>query len=236
MLRWVLGDTLFFQGIRNYLNDPKLSLGFALTDDLLRNFENTSGKNLSIFFHNWVYGQGFPAYQASCIQNANNWVKIKLSQTTSHSSIPFYAMPVEVKLKGKNGEKRTVLEHTSNDQEFWVNAGFEVDSIFIDPDLWILAKEKTATIVRTTTSLNEIRIFPNPATNFASIQFNNPADPSYEIILYNAAGQVLTKKQYTSSGMDETIRIPLHSLPKGMYVLVVSANGTVRKSEKIIHR
>ena len=31
MLRWVLGDTLFFRGIRQYVNDPKLAYGFART-------------------------------------------------------------------------------------------------------------------------------------------------------------------------------------------------------------
>ncbi|MFN3786031.1 MAG: M1 family metallopeptidase, partial [Thiothrix sp.] len=31
MLRWKLGDTHFFQGVRNYLNDPRLAYGYAKT-------------------------------------------------------------------------------------------------------------------------------------------------------------------------------------------------------------
>ena len=236
MLRWVLGDNVFFQGVRNYLNDPKVAHGFAFTEDLIRAMENTSGKNLRPFFNNWVYGQGFPSYKAACTQNANNWVKIKLSQTTSHNSVSFYSMPVEILLKGKNGEKRFVLGHNTNDQEFWVDPGFAVDSIFIDPDLWILSKEKTATIAHTTSALNDIRIFPNPTTNGALIQFINPTDPAYEIAVYNAGGQTLIKKAYTSPGNDEIISLPLISLPKGIYVVNVTAKGAVRKTQRIILR
>lgn len=236
MLRWVLGDNVFFQGVRNYLNDPKVAHGFAFTEDLIRAMENTSGKNLRPFFNNWVYGQGFPSYKAACTQNANNWVKIKLSQTTSHNSVSFYSMPVEILLKGRNGEKRFVLGHNTNDQEFWVDPGFAVDSIFIDPDLWILSKEKTATIARTTSALNDIRIFPNPTTNGALIQFINPTDPAYEIAVYNAGGQTLIKKAYTSPGNDEIISLPLISLPKGIYVVNVTAKGAVRKTQRIILR
>ena len=55
MLRWVLGDTLFFRGIRQYVNDPKLAYGFARTDDLKRNLEQVSGKDLTEFFNDWFF-------------------------------------------------------------------------------------------------------------------------------------------------------------------------------------
>ena len=60
MLRWVLGDTSFFRGVRQYMNDPKLAYGFAITEDLKRNLEQVSGKDLTEFFNDWFKGQGHP--------------------------------------------------------------------------------------------------------------------------------------------------------------------------------
>jgi len=89
MLRGVLGDSTFYRGLRRYLNDPALKGGFARTTDFERNMELESGKDLSIFFQKWVYGQGYPNYNAVWSQNANQWVKVVLNQTTSHPSVSF---------------------------------------------------------------------------------------------------------------------------------------------------
>ncbi|MCB0464960.1 MAG: M1 family metallopeptidase, partial [Aequorivita sp.] len=62
MLRKKLGDAVFFQGLKDYLDDPALAYGYAKTPDLIRNMENASGEDLSEFFNDWIYGQGYPRY------------------------------------------------------------------------------------------------------------------------------------------------------------------------------
>ena len=37
-LRWTIGDSAFFGGIKNYLNDQNLAYGIAKTNDLFSNF------------------------------------------------------------------------------------------------------------------------------------------------------------------------------------------------------
>ena len=155
MLRWVLGDSLFAKGIRNYLKDPAVRGGFAVTADLQRHLENAGGRSLSSFFKKWIYGEGYPNYEAEWSQNSNNWVRVKLKQTTTHPSVGFYEMPVPVLLKGASGTLNAVLDHKESGQEFWINAGFPVDSVFIDPDSWILSKSKFSYKVdRKSTRLN----------------------------------------------------------------------------------
>src|SRR4029453_17256202 len=97
MLRWVLGDTLFFRGIRQYMNDPKLAYCFARTEDLKRNLEQVSNKNLSEFFNDWFTGQGHPSYSVKWTQNKNNCAKIIVSQITSHPSVSYFEMPLALK-------------------------------------------------------------------------------------------------------------------------------------------
>ena len=67
MLRWILGDSLFFRGMRSYLNDPSISYGFATTKDLQKNLEKVSGGNLDYFFKEWFYGQGYPILSCSMV-------------------------------------------------------------------------------------------------------------------------------------------------------------------------
>ncbi len=62
MLRWKLGDSIFFRAIRQYQKDPKIIYGFAKTEDLKRNLEQVSGQDLTEFFNDWFKGQGYPTY------------------------------------------------------------------------------------------------------------------------------------------------------------------------------
>ena len=83
-----------------------LSFGFAKTDDLKRNLEAESGQDLKEFFDDWFYGQGYPSYNVQWTQIGNDYVKINMSQTTSHPSVSFFALPVALQFKNATGKKQ----------------------------------------------------------------------------------------------------------------------------------
>ena len=56
MLRDILGDDAFFQGMNTYLTEHKY--GTAEAQDLRLAFEKVSGKDLNWFFNQWYYGNG----------------------------------------------------------------------------------------------------------------------------------------------------------------------------------
>ncbi|MEW5849217.1 MAG: M1 family metallopeptidase [Myxococcota bacterium] len=58
MLRVELGDTLFFGGLKRYLQ--RHAKGPVTTDDLCRALEEESGRSLERFFDDWVRGAGHP--------------------------------------------------------------------------------------------------------------------------------------------------------------------------------
>jgi aminopeptidase N len=58
MLRRVVGDSAFFRGIRQYYGAHRH--GTALTDDLRRAVEATSGQQLDWFFDQWLRRPGYP--------------------------------------------------------------------------------------------------------------------------------------------------------------------------------
>lgn len=57
MLRREIGDSAFFRGIRAYY--AKYKHGNALTQDLMREFERSSGQSLGWFFDQWFWKTGF---------------------------------------------------------------------------------------------------------------------------------------------------------------------------------
>ncbi|HSD14479.1 MAG TPA: M1 family metallopeptidase, partial [Flavobacterium sp.] len=97
MIRFKMGDIDFFQAMRNYLNDPELAYGYAISPQLQSHLEAVSGMDFTEFFNDWIYKEGYPTYHIT----AQNWgaglAKITISQSTSHASVPFFEMPVPIR-------------------------------------------------------------------------------------------------------------------------------------------
>ena len=151
MLRWILGDDPFFNGIRNYFEDPEIANGFAQNDQLVKHLESAGDTSLTEFFDDWYYGEGFPIYSAQFSQNGSGTMVINLSQSTSHQSIDFFEMPVPVRAynSGKTDSIDFRLNNKANNQEFRVEPGFDVSEIKIDPDYWLVSKTSEIVKVKT---------------------------------------------------------------------------------------
>ncbi len=84
MLRKKVGESDFYQGMQNYLSDTNLAYAYAKTPDFITKMEAASGEDLTGFFNNWVYNQGYPSYEVQWHQPNPNQVQIQLDQTQSH--------------------------------------------------------------------------------------------------------------------------------------------------------
>lgn len=168
MLRWVLGDDAFFSAVRNYIDDPELAFGYARTIDLQRHLETVSGLELTEFFNDWLYGEGYPRYILN-YSHLDGHLMITLDQETSHESVDFFEMPVPVLVSGEFQDSLIVLDHQYSGQEYEIELGFEPLELIIDPDRWLLSRFNTVMEFQTyTTELADetsIRIAPNPVLN-----------------------------------------------------------------------
>jgi aminopeptidase N len=192
MLRWKLGDSLFFQGLRNYLNDPALAYSFAKTNMLQQHLESVSNKPLADFITQWFYGQGYPSYLVLYEQQANKQLKITINQTTSDNSVPFFEMPVPITFKAPGKDTTVVFDHTSSGQVFYVNLNFVPDSILFDPDMHILsAKNRVEEENAYLRSLQSIVVYPNPASDAVNVEVNDLTNYPRTVELYNMLGQRL---------------------------------------------
>ncbi|MEM9935327.1 MAG: M1 family aminopeptidase [Bacteroidota bacterium] len=223
MLRWVVGDDAFFQACKNYLKDPELRWGYATTPDWQRHLEEASGKDLSEFFADWVYGEGYPAYEVSWNQDGPT-LFITLDQTTSHPSVDFFEMPVPVKAVWAQKDTILVLDHTQKRQTFAVNLDFQVESVRFDTERWLLAKVAEVTVSNEDLLEEEdISLFPNPASDQVKLTFGE-VPPSATVSVLNSLGQVLIKREVFQA---PEITLPINRYPAGVYTISIETEGAL---------
>lgn len=172
MLRIKLGDTNFYQGMRNYLADPELAFGYAHTDDLRSHLEAASGMDLDEFFSDWIYNEGFPSYHIEVGYESSGQVKLTVTQTQSHPSVDYFEMPITVRLQGAAGEQYDmVLDNTFNGQEFVLPIWFQATEVIFDPEKNIISDSNTTALgTGQFNLLGAVNLFPNPTSGQLSLQ------------------------------------------------------------------
>ena len=232
MLRWKLGDSTFFRAMRQYQQDPAVKYGFSRTDDFKRNLEQLSGVDLTQFFNDWYYGQGFPHYHLEWTELSGGWISTKLSQTTSHPSVNFFAMPVPILFRNASQSKTIIIDHKSSGQLDFFNLGFVPDTVIIDPDHWIISASNS--ISKASLNLkDQLNILPNPVGNeFFTVLQNIPAS-KVSMQLYSMNGQLLARKEIELTNGFYFGNFNSAALPRGQYVLRVIGDG-VRISKRIL--
>lgn len=231
MLRGKLGDSTFFRGLRRYLTDPALAYKSARTADLKRNLEAESNQNLDEFFKDWFYGEGYPNYNATWNQQSNNLVRLQLNQTTSHPSVGFYEMAVPIQLKGIGRDTIIKVNHIQDGQIFTLNPGFTVDTVIIDPQLWILSKQKIAKRVSTPIGIEGVAIYPNPATTKLTIALPSSAPAYVTVEIFNSVGQ----KMYEAKSVSTIpIEINTMSFSTGIHLLRITGLNNYKYVQKFM--
>ena len=217
MLRWVSGNEAWFQGIRNYLNDPALAYGSAITSDLQAHLEATSGVDLDGFMADWFTGEGYPTYTMPWTQNENGTVQLSLYQSPSHSSVDFFEMPVPVRFKNADMDSTVVFDHLYSGQSFTVDLPFQADSAILNPDRWIVTGQNIVTRVNELSAeKDQLVIFPNPATESIQLRGLGKWKGHVDVTITDGAGRVVVRSANTplNDGL-----IPIHDLSAGCYTL-----------------
>jgi len=142
MLRKKIGDTNFYQGLQDYLNDPDHAFDYAKTEDFIPIMEAASGESLTEFFDDWLFNQGYPSYNIEWNQTVPTQVMFTVNQVQSDASVSFFEVPIPLRLHGTQGEVLDiVLENLTNGQEFIEAVNFTIDTVEFDPEFDIISKD-----------------------------------------------------------------------------------------------
>ncbi len=197
MLRKKVGDTDFFQGLQDYLAHPDLAFDYAKTDDLIAIMEAASGEDLSEFFNDWIYDQGYPSYTIGWNQPNMSEISIQISQTQSHPSVAFFEAPVPLRILGTQGESLAiVLNNVSNQQMFTSAVNFTVSQVLFDPETDLISKNNSVQLGIDEQELAVVLLlYPNPTSQTFNIQKPDSMQIN-EMRIYNALGQLLGQRAY----------------------------------------
>jgi cytochrome c1 len=136
MLRHVLGDAVFFQALQQYGSAHACST--AATADFRAACEAASGRDLSAFFQQWIYGEYFPIYRArwtSAPAAGGYDVTLTLEQRQSGQ---LFTLPVDVRIATANGPRDFVVPDSLATQTCTLHVDAAPSGLAIDPDDWIL--------------------------------------------------------------------------------------------------
>jgi len=229
-LRWIIGDSAFFAGMNNYLNDPYLAYGFAHTSDIKHHFEISSGQDLTWYFDEWYTGQGFPSYQISWNQSGST-VNLTVDQSQSHPSVFFFELPLPIEFKDQTHDTIVRINNTFPGQTFSINIPFTVDSVKLDPKLWLITANNLVLSVNENEISRNVSIFPNPVHDKLQIEFSKPFDDMI-VKLIDAGGREI---KILSANNKHHLTIDCEGTKPGFYFLQF-ASGRQTANKKIIIR
>ena len=138
MLRFILGDELFWKAIHHYC--IKHQGESVTTEDLQRAIEEATGKNMDWFFHQWVYNGGHPNLKVTY-----NWeedsttAQLTVSQTqTTDELTPIFRMPVEVAFVTSDDRHTLRINLSQKEQSFYFPLKEKPRMVEFDPGYWCL--------------------------------------------------------------------------------------------------
>ncbi|MFN8547608.1 MAG: M1 family aminopeptidase [Candidatus Eisenbacteria bacterium] len=139
MLRRKVGDELFWKAIRLYVK--RHAGGSVETLDLIRCFEQASGKSLQGFFQQWLYYPGHPDLSGDLSWDAEaRCVTINLKQGQNRDNgTPIYRLPIQIDARLEDGSTVTrTFEMDQATQTFYLHLASKPEWVALDGEGAIL--------------------------------------------------------------------------------------------------
>lgn len=237
MLRHVLGDSVFFRAMRAYANNPALRYSTATTRDFETACETASGEDLSYFFREWIYGEGFPTYGYlwHAIPSGDGYeVTIDLEQSQTGGNPAFFTMPVDFQLRAGAWDTTVTFFNNAQSQVFVLHVPFSPSTVMLDPEGWILKLAfADSNVPPSQYSLEQN--YPNPFNPKTTIVFHVPTQSFVTLAVYDVLGRhvaTILDHELKSAGLYTAVWKPV-DVASGVYFyrLTAQSRGAVRTGD-----
>lgn len=244
MLRGVLGDSLFFQSLNDYLYDPDLTFGSATTEDLRDVILASTGQDLTYFFDEWVYGENYPKYNvgwSSALLSGNTYeITLTIDQTVN-SNPSFFTMPVQIGIATAEGDTMVTVFNDQQSQTFTFSVIGAPTDIDFDPNNNIL---KTVTV--TNIENNAVvpkhysleQNYPNPFNPSTTIDFSVAKAGKVKLSIFDITGKeiaVLIDKYLEPGKYSRMFSISeAERLASGMYIYRLQTPGYTASKKMLL--
>lgn len=198
MLRYTLGDSLFFLALKSYATDTaNFKNKNSVTDDFAVKISQATGQDLVWFVNQWVKEPNHPIYQNTYSftnLGGGNWrTSFVTNQTQSGSA--FRKMPLTLRITFASGPDTTIRVFNDYTNQNWLFNHNRQPLIFtFDPNNDIVLKVASTTVG--IISENEIpkqfalyQNYPNPFNPSTNIKIDLPYKSNVKLEIYNTIGE-----------------------------------------------
>ncbi|HKZ48552.1 MAG TPA: M1 family metallopeptidase [Thermoplasmata archaeon] len=140
MIRYVLGDALWWKAIRHYV--AKHAQGVVETHDFKVAIEEATGRALDVLFKQWVYGAGHPEFEVTWAYDE----KAKTAAVTVRQKqevkdlTSLFSVPADLEVIWDGGTRRQRFQVDKAEHTFTLACPERPKAILFDPENWILKK------------------------------------------------------------------------------------------------
>ena len=243
MLRYTIGDSLFFTFLKEYATDTaNFKNKTAVTDDVTAKLNQVAGQDLTWFIDQWVKQPNHPVYQNTynfTELGGNNW-QVSFTAKQIQTNTPFHKMPIQIKVAFTNGPDTTVnvLNDVNNQTYNWTFTRQPANLTF-DPDNNIVLKSGTTTIgipgeTQVPFKYALYQNYPNPFNPVTKISYDIPEKSNVVMKIYNVLGEQITVlvNDVRSTGK-YSVDFDGRNLPSGVYYYELKA-GSFTETRKMI--
>lgn len=233
-LRYVINnDSMFFLGLRTFLNTYKDAT--ATSVNLKDVMQSVTGVNLTDWFNQWFYGEGYPTYSIRYNQVANT-VYVVVNHTTSSVVTPLFKTPLDLRFTNGTTDTtiRVAISSNSDAFNFMMPNGFNVTDIEADPENWIINKSNTTIkdLSLESPSLPQVQnvysIYPTYTNGVLTIQ--GPLEAIHSIQLLNLQGSLI--KELTPQSY-----IDISFAATGTYIIqLLGKDAQIVSTQKVIKK
>jgi aminopeptidase N len=236
MLRKVVGDPAFFNILAEWR--ARYAYSSATTADFQTVCEFVTGRDLTTFFNQWVYGVGRPAYtlgSSSVLIGSQRYALISLAQTQASSGYGLFSMPLDVRLVTSAGTSTVTLDNSALNQTYVVPISGTLTSATLDPNGWVLSVNAAGTYAAGAPKVIATSPAPFqkvPRVDVISMQFHtNVSVPVGSITLRDVTRNQTVSATVTYDAATFTARItPVTKLGEGTYTVTAATAITAVNS------
>lgn len=198
LLRYTLGDSLFFKGVKAYATDTvNFKFKNATIPDFFAKMSAETGQDLTWFYNAWIYQPNHPIYQNGYnivnLGGGQYRVNFLAKQTQSGG---FFPIPIMIKFAFSSGSDTTVkVMNSANNQLFSFYFYRQPTGVTFDPNNEIVLKSATL-LVNADENVSTLpekfalhQNYPNPFNPVTNINYDIPKNSNVKITVFDVSGK-----------------------------------------------
>lgn len=220
MLRNYVGDTTFFAILRRYRADYEYRN--AVTPNFIDVVDSVTNSDMSWFFDEWIFDQGYPVYTKTFSQSGDT-VSVTVSQIQTNA--PIFRMPMEIGVYSGGALSLFQVIDSLPGQSFKLYFQEKADSVVLDPYNKILARYPGQSLTEvsggkgTPATYTLLQNYPNPFNGMTNVIYHLANSGVVTLELFDVLGRKIDTlvHGFQVSGPHE-IKVNAARLASGVYM------------------